>query len=52
MAVFDPAFVESQVPLSDYALAVETGTLFGDGTDELREHFKEVHTIEIQLAPS
>jgi hypothetical protein len=48
MAVFDPAFVESRVPLRDYALAVETGTLFGDGAEELRQHFKEVHTIEIQ----
>ena len=47
MALYDPTFVESQVPLSDHALAVGTGTLFGDGAEELRQHFKEVHTIEI-----
>jgi hypothetical protein len=31
----------------DINVAVETGTLFGDSTSEMRNHFDEVHTIEL-----
>jgi hypothetical protein len=31
----------------DLQVAVETGTLFGDSTSEMRNHFDEVHTIEL-----
>jgi hypothetical protein len=32
---------------SDISIAVETGTLFGDSTAKIAQHFKEVHTIEL-----
>lgn len=31
----------------DISVAVETGTLFGDSTAEMGNHFNEVHTIEL-----
>jgi hypothetical protein len=32
---------------TDIAAAVETGTLFGDSAHEMAQHFKEVHTVEL-----
>lgn len=33
----------------DITVAVETGTLFGDSTAAMRQHFPEVHTIELDV---
>jgi hypothetical protein len=53
MGRFSNPLLASVIPpstLIKYTTVVETGTLFGEGTELMSQNFKTVHTIEIQEA--